>query len=87
MNLMVTSSVAEQLLNETLHVFGRNPTRAQAGINFGRRQILGLHGFQRLDVFLEARFGDAGGFRNLKFFAHIRLKDNGPRFPTPGFGD
>ena len=47
----------EQFIGELLHVFRRQPGRAEPHVNFRGREVCRLNGFQCLDVFGKARVG------------------------------
>ncbi len=52
-----TGRNVEQLIRELLHVFRWQPGCAEPHVNFRRREVCRLDGFQRLDVFGKTRVG------------------------------
>ena len=52
-----TGRNVEQRIRELLHVFRWQPGSAEPHVNFRRRQVCRLDGFQRLDVLGKARVG------------------------------
>ncbi len=71
-------------MGELLHVLRWQPGCTQAHVNLGGGQILRLDGFQRLDVFMETRVGDAGGIGGNQLFADIPRKILVVGFPLFG---
>ncbi len=62
---------AEQSVDEILHVRRRQPGCSKAHVNLGGGQILRLHRFQRLDIFMETDIGNTGRVRRNQLFADI----------------
>ena len=61
----------EQCLGKLLHVVRGHPRSAETDINFCRRQILRLDGFERLDVLAKALVGDGGSVGDDELFADV----------------
>src|SRR5882724_10927363 len=62
---------AQQVADEIAHVCGRYPGSAEARVDLSGRQVLGLHGFERVHIALVSRIVGRSGFGRLQLGADV----------------